>query len=115
MGIFLNWMAEKNYQWVMGDTWRSSDELLCPHCGTPVTYQDLLVYNGRSKVRHSKHNDKLAFDLVLFKDGKQAEPEAYRPLAEKWEKLGGRTGFRFGVDPEEYDTKAGWDAGHYEI
>lgn len=116
MGLFLAWMAEKDYLWVMGDTWRSTDELLCPHCGTGVSYQELLYNNGRSKVRNSKHNDKLAFDFVLFtKDGKLAPDEAYRPLAEKWESLGGRSGFRFGVDPNDYETKSGWDCGHCEL
>ena len=115
LGIFLNWMAEQNYHWTMGDCWRSTDELLCPHCGTGVSYQELLKFNGRSKVLVSKHTERLAIDLNLFIDGKRAEPEQYRPLAEKWESLGGRAGFRFGVDPTDYATKAGWDAGHFEL
>lgn len=116
LGLFLAWMAEQDYDFVLGDTWRSTDELLCPHCGTGVSYQDLLFYNGRSKVRNSKHNDKLAADIVVFtKDGKLAQPEAYREIAEKWESLGGRAGFRFGVDQNEYATKAGWDPGHFEL
>jgi hypothetical protein len=115
LGIFLNWMAEQNYTWTMGDCWRSTDELLCPHCGTGVSYQELLKFNGRSKVLVSKHTERLAIDLNLFVDGKRAEPEQYRPLAEKWESLGGRAGFRFGVDPTDYATKAGWDAGHFEL
>jgi hypothetical protein len=115
LGIFLNWMAEQNYTWTMGDCYRSEDELLCPHCGTGVSYQQLLKYNGRSKVTQSKHNLKCAIDITLFTaEGKLAEPEAYRPLAEKWESLGGRAGFRFGVDPKDYAVKAGWDAGHFE-
>jgi hypothetical protein len=93
MGLFLAWMAEKDYYWTMGDAWRSSDKLLCPECGMPVTYQDLLVNNGRSKTRNSKHADRLAFDLILFtSEGKIAPNEDYQPLGEKWKALGGKWG-----------------------
>lgn len=115
LGLFLAWMAENNFHWTMGDCWRSTDENPCPHCGTPVSYQDLLVYSGRSKTRNSKHCDRLAVDLNLFVNDKSAPIEAYRTLAEKWESLGGRAGFRFGVDPKDYATKAGWDPGHFEL
>lgn len=115
LAVFFAWMLEQGYHWTLGDAWRSTDELLCSHCGTPVTYQDLLVSNGRSKVRASAHTERRAIDLILWVDGKMAAPEQYRPLAEKWELLGGRAGFRFGVDPKDYATKAGWDAGHIEM
>jgi hypothetical protein len=115
LGIFMNWMALEGYLWALGDAWRSSDKLLCPDCGSPLTYQELLANNGRSKVRYSKHNDRLAIDLILYtKDGAIAPEESYRPLAEKWESLGGRAGFRFGIDPKDYAIKAGWDPGHFE-
>ncbi len=116
MGLFLAWMAEQGYNWTMGDTWRGTDELLCPHCGTGVSYQELLYYNGRSKVRSSKHNDRMAMDINLFtKDGKLAQGDDYRPLAEKWESLGGRSGFRFGLDTNEYANAVGFDPGHFEL
>lgn len=115
LAVFFAWMLEQGYHWTLGDAWRSTDELLCSHCGTPVTYQDLLVSNGRSKVRASAHTERRAIDLNLWVDGQLAAPEQYRPLAEKWEVLGGRAGFRFGVDPKDYATKAGWDAGHFEM
>jgi len=106
LGIFLNWMAEQNYHWTMGDCWRSTDELLCPHCGTGVSYQELLKYNGRSKTLNSKHNMRLAQDIILFtNDGKMAQPEAYKPLGEKWKSLGGRWGGDFQDFP---------DWGHFE-
>ncbi len=114
LAVFFAWMLEQGYHWSLGDAWRSTDELLCSHCGTPVTYQDLLVSNGRSKVRASAHTERRAIDLILWVDGKLAVPDQYRPLAEKWELLGGRAGFRFGIDPKDYATKAGWDAGHFE-
>lgn len=115
LAVFLYWMAEQGYHWTMGDCWRSTDPLLCPNCGEEVTYQELLRYNGRSKVLTSPHNERRAIDLNLFREGKLAKAEEYRPLAEKWEQLGGRAGFRFGVNPHEYSTKAGWDPGHFEL
>jgi hypothetical protein len=116
LGLFLYWMAEQNYYWSMGDCWRSSDKLLCPACAEPITYQELLRNNGRSQTLDSKHASRLAVDLVLFTaEGRLAQGEAYRPLAEKWESLGGKAGFRFGIDPADYGTKVGWDPGHFEI
>ena len=106
LGIFLHWMAEQDYHWTMGDCWRSTDELLCPHCGTPVSYQELLKYNGRSKVLVSRHNERRAIDLNLFIDGKLATGESYRPLGEKWKALGGKWGGDFQGFP---------DYGHFEL
>ena len=76
--------------------------------------QDLYVAEGKSTVKYSTHQDKLAIDLTLFIDGRLATPEEYRPLGEYWELLGGRWGGRFGVKKEDYDTEIGWDAGHFE-
>lgn len=115
LALFLYWMAEQDYHWTMGDCWRSSDKLLCPNCGTPVSYQELLKYNGRTKTLQSKHADRCAVDLNLFIDGKLAQAEHYRALGEKWEALGGKWGGRFGVDPSQYGVKVGWDPGHFEL
>ena len=64
LALFLAWMTEQGFTWTMGDCWRSTDELLCPHCGDGVSYQELLKYNGRTKVLRSKHTDRLAVDLA---------------------------------------------------
>ena len=70
---------------------------------------------GTSRVRHSKHQDRLAVDFNIFIDNKYVrDKERYRLLGEKWEEIGGRWGGRFGVAPDEYETKVGWDAGHFE-
>ena len=106
LGLFMAWMAEQNYHWTMGDCWRSTDELLCPHCGTGVSYQELLKYNGRSKTLQSKHCDRLAIDLNLFIDEKPAQGEHYAPLGDKWKSLGGRWGGDFEGFP---------DYGHFEL
>ena len=106
LGFFFQWMAEKEYHWTLGDCWRSTDKLSCPHCGREHSYQELLVYNKRSKTTNSKHLDRLAVDIILFtKEGKMSPVEDYLPLAEKWESLGGIAGYRFKFV----------DAGHFEL
>lgn len=48
-------------------------------------------------IRMSLHALGLAADLILYIDGVyQRDTEAYRPLGEKWEELGGTWGGRFG-------------------
>lgn len=77
--------------------------------------QDIHRKRGVSRVRHSKHQDRLAVDFNLFVDGAYVRDKLYyRALGEKWEAIGGRWGGRFGVEPAEYETKIGWDAGHFE-
>lgn len=45
---------------------------------------------GVSKTMDSRHLDRLAADLILFRDGKLVtDTEAYRPLGQKWTALGG--------------------------
>jgi hypothetical protein len=52
--------------------------------------------NVGSGIRESLHCERLAIDLMLFINGVyQTQTEAYRPLGEKWESLGGTWGGRF--------------------
>jgi hypothetical protein len=77
--------------------------------------QELHLKSGKSRVKRSKHQDRLAVDFNLFVNGVFAKDAgAYRMLGEKWESLGGRWGGRFGVKPESYATEVGWDANHFE-
>lgn len=81
--------------------------------------QRVLVARGASKTMDSKHLQGLASDFCfiddLLDDGKlNYEAEQYRVIGEFWESLGGKWGGRFGVKPEEYSSKVGWDAGHFE-
>jgi hypothetical protein len=47
-------------------------------------------------IANSLHTQRLAVDLNLFIGGKyQADTEAYKPLGEYWESLGGAWGGRF--------------------
>lgn len=77
--------------------------------------QKLYFQSGKSRTMASPHRDRLAVDLNLFKGGRYiADGEAYRPLGEKWEALGGKWGGRFGLKQQEYGTRIGWDANHFE-
>ena len=81
--------------------------------------QQEYVAKGVSKTMDSRHLDKLAADIVLFKNGVLVEDhEAYRPLGVFWEQQGGRWGGRFGLEhepPEVQDKKLGWDSPHFEL
>lgn len=117
----LLWLDSQGYTIQMGDVWRSTDRLYVPsgkegfEDDDKYSYQELLFYNKKTKLTYGKHNDRLAGDLVISKDGNILSGEALRPIGEKWESLGGRWGGRFGVKKEEYNSKIGWDAGHFEL
>lgn len=69
--------------------------------------QAIHVKNGLSKVKMSRHQQRLAIDLNLFIDGKYVtETEKYKPLAEYWKSLHpeNRAGYDFG-----------WDGNHFEM
>jgi len=92
-----------DYEVTLGEVLRSKEQ------------QAIHVKNGVSRVRFSRHQEKLAIDLNLFFDGKYCtDKEKYRIIGEEWERIGGRWGGRFGVAKEDYETKVGWDAGHFE-
>ena len=84
-----------------------------------IEKQKELVALKASKTMDSKHLQGLAIDVCflddLLDDGKlNYEVERYRAIGEFWESIGGRWGGRFGVKPEQYGSKIGWDAGHFE-
>lgn len=115
------WLYEQGYTVQRGDAWRSTDKLYVPggeegfEDDRKYSYQELLFYNKKTDVLNSKHNDRLADDLLIWKDYKQLKSTEYRPIGEKWEEMGGRWGGRFGVKKEEYGIKIGWDANHFEL
>ena len=91
------------FEVTLGEAWRS-----------PLEAERLAgIGVGISK---SSHCDRLAIDLNLFIDSKYIiDPEKYRPLGEFWELLGGIWGGRFDVKKKDYDTKIGFDSGHFEF
>lgn len=121
LGQLIAWLYEQGYTCQLGDAWRSTDKLYVPSGGPGYdddlryTYQELLFYNRRSKVVHSKHNDRLAVDLTIYKNRAAISDTDYRLIGEKWESMGGRWGGRFGVSREEYNIRIGWDPGHFEL
>lgn len=117
IGDFLVWLRSQGYNYRFGDAWRSTDKLKVPDCDITYSYQELLVYNKKSKLTYGKHNDRLALDLIIHKMGsaESLKDEEYRPIGEKWELMGGRWGGRFGVVKEEYNVKIGWDSNHFEL
>ncbi len=100
-----------------GAAWRNTERLKCPKCKTRHSLQELLFFNGRSKIKvGGKHAQRLAVDLIIWRNGKPCwNREAYRILGEYWEFIGaGRWGGRFGVKKEDYSTKVEFDPGHFE-
>lgn len=53
----------------------------------PLEMQQLYVKQGRSKTLRSKHMERLALDLNVFKDGKLQGREGIKPLGDYWESL----------------------------
>lgn len=93
---------------------RPNTKLKFPGSTHKLSYQEILVYNKKSKVKWGKHNMKLANDLTIWKDGKLLKKNEYRKFGEYWELLEGLWGGRFGVKKVDYKTKVGWDANHFE-
>ena len=105
VGNFLFWAHAQGYELTFGHAWRDEET------------QARMVEKGASKTMNSKHRDRLAVDFNLFINGKYiTDKEAYRPLGEYWESIapGNKWGGRFGVKKEDYATKIGWDAGHFQ-
>lgn len=101
------WMKAQGYEWTLGDAWRSTDPLACSHCGHEVTYQGLLLYNHRSTVSKSTHNDRCALDIILWVNGAPSNTGSdYAAMGAKWVELGGRWGGSFKSFP---------DYGHVEM
>lgn len=120
ISTFILWLSSTGYTVQKGDAYRSTDKLFVPsgkegfEDDDKYSYQELLFYNKKTKLTYGKHNERLAQDLIIWKDDVMLSGEALRVIGEKWEEMGGRWGGRFGVIKEEYNVKIGWDAGHFE-
>jgi len=85
--------SENGYEVTLGEAFR------------PDFVQERYLKEGSTKVKRSKHQDRLAIDLNLFIDGKyQTSSEAYKPLGEYWKDMGGIWGGDWG-----------WDGNHFEF
>ncbi len=89
------WAFENGFELTAGEMHRTQEQ------------QDFYFKDGKSKVRKSPHQQRLAVDLNLFIDGKYiTSNKGFKPLADYWKSL----------HPDNvagYDW--GWDANHFEM
>ena len=92
IAILIIYIVLKGYRVTFGDAWAKKDE-------------------GRPHSANSRHYDRLAIDLNLFKDGKYlSETEDHEPFGKFWQFMGGSWGGAF------KDSKGNPrpDGNHYE-
>lgn len=83
IGRLIFWAYDNGYELTFGEAYR-----------TPQ--QAALDAQKGTGIQHSLHTLRLAVDFNLFINGEyQTESEAYRPLGEYWESIGGSWGGRF--------------------
>ncbi|HHY8164994.1 TPA: M15 family metallopeptidase [Escherichia coli] len=79
----IHWAQEHGYRLTFGEAYRTPEQAA------------LNAKSGKG-IRNSIHTLRLAVDFNLFINGKyQADTDAYRPLGEYWESIGGTWGGRF--------------------
>ncbi|EHK1051011.1 M15 family metallopeptidase, partial [Escherichia coli] len=79
----IHWAQEHGYRLTFGEAYRTPEQAA------------LNAKSGKG-IRNSLHTLRLAVDFNLFINGKyQADTDAYRPLGEYWESIGGTWGGRF--------------------
>jgi hypothetical protein len=110
LAALIQWAYSQGYELTFGEAYRSDEQAEINALGetlrsrladlVALQFPDLaskIRNNTGSGIRTSLHGERLAVDLNLFIDGVyQTQTEAYRPLGEKWESLGGTWGGRFG-------------------
>lgn len=84
----IHWADSKGYRLTFGEAYRTPE-------------QAALNAKKGSGISNSLHTQRLAVDFNLFINGVyQTQTEAYRPLGEYWESLGGSWGGRFKSNPD---------------
>jgi uncharacterized protein YcbK (DUF882 family) len=79
----IRWTYEQGFELTFGEAYRTPE-------------QAALNAKTGAGIANSLHTKRLAIDMNLFIDGiYQTQTEAYRPLGEKWEAMGGSWGGRF--------------------
>lgn len=101
------WCYCKGYAVTDGEAYRTKEQ------------QAIYVSSGRSKVKVSQHQKRLARDLHIwdeFKGAKYITDSQWREVGRKWESMNSknRWGGRFGVRKINYNKKIGWDKYHFE-
>lgn len=94
VGILIGYAHSMNIGLTFGETYRTAEQ------------QEIYYLNGKSKVKHSKHQDRLAVDFNVFIKGEyRADKASYEALGNHWKALDNNN--RWGGD-------WGWDANHFE-
>lgn len=91
------WAHEQGYHVTAGELWRSDEQ------------QAIYFKTGKSRVEHSRHQDRLAGDLNLFINGNYVtDGEAYKPLADYWKSLNpaNRAGYDFSFHDNNHFERA---------
>ncbi|MEI7159445.1 M15 family metallopeptidase [Pectobacterium parmentieri] len=84
----ISWAEENGYQLTFGEAYRTPE-------------QAKLNAKSGAGIANSLHTQRLAVDFNLFINGQyQTQTEAYLPLGEYWESLGGSWGGRFTSRPD---------------
>ncbi|ENA5148669.1 M15 family metallopeptidase [Escherichia coli] len=79
----IHWAQEHGYRLTFSEAYRTPEQAA------------LNAKSGKG-IRNSLHTLRLAVDFNLFINGEyQADTDAYRPLGEYWESIGGTWGGRF--------------------
>ena len=79
----IQWADKQGYKLTFGEAYRTPEQA------------ELNARKG-SGIRNSLHTQRLAVDFNLFIDGKyMTGSDAYKPLGEYWESIGGTWGGRF--------------------
>ncbi|MDL4913079.1 MAG: M15 family metallopeptidase [Enterobacterales bacterium endosymbiont of Blomia tropicalis] len=88
IGQLIAWAGANGYALTFGEAYRTPDQA------------KLNAQSGKG-IANSLHTQRLAVDFNLFIDGQyQTQTEAYLPLGEYWESLGGSWGGRFKSRPD---------------
>jgi len=93
VALLILWAFEQGYELTGGELHRTDEQ------------QEVYFATGKTKVKHSDHQDRLAIDLNLFINGEyKTDNESYKPLSEHWKSL----------HPKNYcGYDWGWDANHF--
>lgn len=112
LAMFILNLQEDGYQCSLNEVLRTKEQ------------QEIYVKTGKSKTMNSSHLSGLAADLNLFRNGElingtqSAHDIHLRFFGVTWETMCQSNGIepdwggRFGVAPEDYDKKLGWDTNH---
>lgn len=109
----IQWAYDNGYELTFGEAWRTDEQAEIHALGFEgrddlidlirKQFPDLankIANNTGNGSRTSLHMDRLAIDFNLFKNGKLLMSyDAYLPLGQYWESIGGAWGGRFGDAP----------------